>query len=99
MLRVDPKPRGQRPVELRNLAIKAAHARSRERFLALYEITQGSNATRVATRIGRHPHIVMEWRHRYNAGGPDAISYRRTGARVAARSAAAQDLLSNPTTA
>src|SRR3954466_14956954 len=94
MLRVDHKRWGQRPEDLRNLAVKAPHARSRERFLALYEITQGSNATRVATRIGRHPHNVMEWVHRYNAGGPDAISYRRTGGRVAAPSAAAQDLLS-----
>jgi len=99
MLRVDHKRWGQRPEDLRNLAVKAPHARSRERFLALYEITQGSNATRVATRIGRHPHNVMEWVHRYNAGGPDAISYRRTGGRVAAPSAAAQDLLSKPSTA
>src|SRR4051812_39867204 len=83
VLRVDHKRWGRRPEDLRNLAVKAPHARSRERFLALYEITQGSNATRVATRIGRHPHNVMEWVHRYNAGGPDAISYRRTGGRVA----------------
>src|SRR3954447_16763852 len=99
MLRVDHKRWGQRPEDLRNLAVKAPHARSRERFLALYEITQGSNATRVAARIGRRPHNVMEWVHRYNAGGPDAVSYRRTGGRVAVPSAAARDLLSKPSTA
>ena len=75
MLRVDHERWGQRPEDLRNLAVKAPHARSRERFLALYEITQGSNATRVATRIGRHPQDVMKWVHRYNAGGPDAVSW------------------------
>ena len=99
VLRVDHERWGQRPEDLRNLAVKAPHARSRERFLALYEITQGSNATRVATRIGRHPQDVMKWVHRYNAGGPDAVSYRRTGGRVAAPSAAARDLLSKPSTA
>jgi Homeodomain-like domain len=99
VLRVDHERWGQRPEDLRNLAVKAPHARSRERFLALYEITQGSNATRVATRIGRHPQDVMKWVHRYNAGGPDAVSYRRTGGRVVAPSAAARDLLSKPSTA
>jgi hypothetical protein len=99
VLRIDHERWGQRPEDLRNLAIKAPHARSRERFLALYEITQGSNATRVAARIGRRPHNVMEWVHRYYAGGPDAVSYRRTGGRVAAPSAAAWDLLSKPSTA
>src|SRR3954465_15954444 len=110
VLRVDHERWGQRPEDLRNLAVKAPHARSRERFLALYEITQGSNATRVATRIGRHPQDVMQWVHRYNAGGPDAVSYRRTrgpgggacrrpGGRAVAPSAAARDLLSKPSTA
>jgi transposase len=61
----------------------APHARSRERFLALYEMTTvGSSGTRVAVRIGRHPQSVMQqWVHRYNAGGPEAVSYRRTGGR------------------
>src|SRR3954467_8601622 len=100
VLRVDHERWGQRPEDLRNLAVKAPDARSRERFLALYEIAQGSNATRVATRIGRHPQDVTKWAHRYNAGGPDAVSYRRTGGRVVAPSAAAAwDLLSKPSTA
>ncbi len=79
MLRVEHEQWGQRPEDLRELAVTAPHARSRERFLALYEMTLGPSATRVAARIGRHPHSVMHWVHRYNASGPGAVSYHRTG--------------------
>ena len=65
----------------------APHARSWERFLALYEMTAvGSNVTRVAVRIGRHPQSVMQSVHLYNAGGPEAVSYQRTGGPLAPRS-------------
>ncbi len=72
---------GQSPEDLRRLAMSAPHARTRERALALYEITQGSCATRVAARTGRHPQTVMGWGHAYNAQGPDALGFRRTGGR------------------
>lgn len=81
VLRVEHEQWGQRPEDLRKLAVTAPHARSRERFLALDEITLGTSATRVAARIGRHPHSVMHWVHRYNASGPGAVSYHRTGGR------------------
>src|SRR3712207_8487054 len=61
--------------------MSAPHARTRERALALYEITQGSCATRVAARSGRHPQTIMGWVHAYNAQGPDALAFRRTGGR------------------
>jgi hypothetical protein len=82
VLRVDYERWGQRSEDLHDLAVTAPHARSRERFLALYEMTAvGSSATRVAIRIGRHPQSVMQWVHLYNAGGPEAVSYHRTGGR------------------
>jgi Homeodomain-like domain-containing protein len=82
VLRVDYERWGQGPEDLHDLAVTAPHARSRERFLALYEMAiLGSSATRVADRIGRHPQSVMQWVQRYNAGGPEAVSYRRTGGR------------------
>src|SRR5690349_24339367 len=82
VLRVDYERWGQGPEDLHDLAVTAPHARSRERFLALYEMAiMGSRATRVADRIGRHPPSVMHWVQRYNAGGPEAVSYRRTGGR------------------
>ena len=61
--------------------MSASHARSRERFLALYDIARGGCATQVAARTGRHPQTVMGWLHAYNGQGPAALAYRRTGGR------------------
>ena len=81
MLHVDCARWGGTAEDLRHVALSAAHARTRERALALYEITQGSCATRVAARTGRHPQTVMGWVHAYNAQGPDTLAFRRTGGR------------------
>ena len=67
--------------DLRGLALTAPHARSRERFLALYDIAQGTSATYVAACTGHHLQTVMGWPHRYSEHGPDAPPYQRTGAR------------------
>ena len=72
---------GQTPEDLRQLATSAPHRRTRERFLALYEIAADSCATQVASRTRRHPPTVMEWVHLYNTAGPEALAYRRTGGR------------------
>ena len=61
MLRVEFARWDQTPADLRELAMSASHLRTRERFLALYEITQESCATRVAERTHRHPQTVLEW--------------------------------------
>src|SRR3954447_14841312 len=81
MLRVDHARWGQAPADLRELAMSAPHRRTRERFLALYEITQENCATRIAERTHRHPQTVMEWLHLDNTRGPEALAYRRTGGR------------------
>jgi hypothetical protein len=81
VLRVDHERWGQTGEDLRDLALRAPHARSRERFLALHEIARGGCASEVAGRTGRHPQTVMGWLHRYNEGGPEAVQYRRTGGR------------------
>ena len=81
MLRVDYARWGQSPQDLRSLALSASHARTRERALALFEITQGRCATRLAEHTGRHPQTVMGWVHAYNAQGPDALAFCRTGGR------------------
>src|SRR3954447_700422 len=70
---------GQTPEDLRHLALSAPHARTRERALALFEITQGRCATRVAARTGRHPQTVLGWVHACNAHGPNALALRRPG--------------------
>ena len=81
MLRVDYARWGQTPEDLRHLAVSAPHARTRERALALFDITQHSCATQVAMRTGRRAHTVMDWVHASNQGGPDALAFRRTGGR------------------
>jgi hypothetical protein len=81
MLHVDHDRWGQSAADLRDLAVRASHARSRERFLALHEIVQGRCATEVAERTGRRPQTVMDWLHRYNNHGPAALLYRRSGGR------------------
>jgi Homeodomain-like domain len=72
---------GQTAADLRGLALSAAHAGSRERFLALHEIVQGRCATEVAERSGRQPQTVMDWLHRYTTHGPAALIYRRSDGR------------------
>ena len=71
----------QTPDNLRQRATCAAYQRTRERFLALYEIPQAPRATQVAKRTGRHPQAVMEWLHLDNERGPEATAYQRTGGR------------------
>ena len=77
VLRVDCARWGQTPEDLRHLALSAPHARTRERALALFDITQHSCATQVAVRTGRRAHTVMDWVHAYNAEGPDALTFGR----------------------
>ncbi len=81
MIRVDCARWGQTPEDLRHLALSAPHARTRERVLALFDITQRSCATQGALRTGRRAHTVLGWVHAYNQGGPDALAFRRTGGR------------------
>jgi hypothetical protein len=68
MLRVDYGRWGQTVEDLRQLATRAPHPRTRERFLALDEIAEESCATRVASRTRRHPQTVMAWVHLETVG-------------------------------
>lgn len=64
---------------LREQALRAEHPRTRERFMALYEIVQGNNATQIGMKTSRNPQTVMRWVHQYNELGPEAMRYRRSG--------------------
>src|ERR671926_10208 len=90
MLRVDFDRWGQTPEDLRQLATSAAHRRTRERFLALYEVTQASCATRVAARTRRHP--LPRDRGRPRRGRPRRPARRGGGAASRGRPGAALDL-------
>ena len=82
MVRVEMGKWKQTLEDLRRAALHAPHARTRERFQALYLIASGAyNSTTCAAHIGRHDETVLAWVHRYNEHGPEALSYRRTGGR------------------
>jgi len=79
VLKPKPEKWNQSREEVRRLSIESEHRRTRERFLALFEILEVSNATKVALKSGRCSHTVREWVQNYNKLGPDALIYRRTG--------------------
>ena len=80
MVRVEMQKWGQDLEDLRRLALRASHPRTRERFLALSLIADGThNATTWAAQFGRQDDTVLKWVHDYNTRGPDALTYRRTG--------------------
>ena len=59
MLRVDWERWHQTVHMLREQALKAGHARTRERFMALYEICRGKSATQIGLARKRNPQTVM----------------------------------------
>jgi Homeodomain-like domain len=82
LVRLDLQKWGQSLADLRRLALHAPHPRTRERFLALSLIADGThNATTWATRFGRQDDTVLCWVHRYNREGPEGLTYPRTGSR------------------
>lgn len=79
MLAINYEKWGQSPEFLRNLALNSEHPRTRERFLALFEISQGKNATQISRETGRNHQTVMGWVHSYNEWGHESLLYRHTG--------------------
>ena len=67
--------------DLRTLALTATHCRTRERFLALYDVACGTNVSQLATQCGRSDDSLFRWLHAYNERGPDALVFRHTGGR------------------
>ena len=75
MIRVELQKWGQSLEDLRSLALRADHPRTRERFLALSQIADGThNATTWAARFSRQDETVLGWLHTYNTKGPDALT-------------------------
>ncbi|MGI9277148.1 MAG: helix-turn-helix domain-containing protein [Endozoicomonas sp.] len=81
VLKVSPLQWNQTADCLLQQAIHATHARTRERFSALYQVAQGASATSVAKQLGRRLDTVTHWIHLYHSKGPEAMIYKRTGGR------------------
>jgi hypothetical protein len=58
MLKVDVEKWGQSAEQLRQFALNAAHPRSRERLMALYEICNEKNASQIGRASQRNPQTV-----------------------------------------
>ena len=69
----------QTPECLLAQSIQASHARTRERFSALYQVVKGCSPVAVAKGLGRRHDTVTGWINKYNRNGPDSMTYRRTG--------------------
>lgn len=82
MLKVDCARWNQSRELLREEALAAQHPRTRERLMALYEISEGKSATVVGKQTKRNPQTVMSWVHRYNREGTTALLYQHSGGRT-----------------
>lgn len=72
----------QNAEDIRRLSIEADHARSRERYQALYQVgSQQCNSSEWAKATGRQKQTVLQWLHSYNEQGPDSLIYQYTGGR------------------
>jgi hypothetical protein len=80
VLHVDPGKWQQTIGDLLRLARDSGHPRTRERFLALYQVATGQwSASGWAEETERRRSTVLGWVETYNERGPEAIVYRRTG--------------------
>jgi len=79
MLKVECDRWNESASDLREEALRAKHIRTRERLMALYEICNGKSATKVGQQTARNPQTIMDWVHRYNRSGKEALLYKRTG--------------------
>jgi SLT domain-containing protein len=80
MLRIEHEKWNECPADLRDRAVTSEHPRTRERFMALYEIASGrTNATHWAAENARHFQSVQSWIHAYNERGPEGVAFRHAG--------------------
>ena len=82
MLQVNYQNWGEDPQYLRDLGLNSPHIRTRERFLALYDIAMGKNAAQISKETGRRHQTVISWVHKYNEKGSDSLFYKRSGGRL-----------------
>ncbi len=82
MLQVNYQNWEEDPQYLRDLGLNSPHIRTRERFLALYDIAMGKNAAQISKETGRHHQTVISWVHKYNQEGSKSLFYTRSGGRL-----------------
>ena len=64
---------------LRERVYRSATARERERWHALWLLTQGWTAGQAAAALGRNPHTVGAWLARFGRDGPGGLTFTHSG--------------------
>lgn len=67
---------------LRKLAARAVDAKAARRLLAIALVLEGTSRTDAALAAGMDRQTLRDWVHRYNAGGPEALSNRQAPGRA-----------------
>lgn len=63
----------------RDQMYRAPTARERERWHAVWLVSQGWSAARVAHALGRDPHTIGAWLDAFRSHGPEGLVFAQTG--------------------
>lgn len=63
----------------RDQMYRAATARERERWHAIWLVSQGWSAARVSRALGRDPHTIGTWLDSFRTHGPAGIVFEQSG--------------------
>jgi transposase len=67
------------PKDVREQVYRAATPRERERWLALWLLTQGWSAAQVSKALGRDDHTIADWLEDFRQRGPAGLAFEQTG--------------------
>jgi transposase len=65
--------------QVRDRMYRAPTPRERERWHAVWLVTRGWSAIRVAEALERDAHTIGEWLDRFRASGPAGLTFEQTG--------------------
>ena len=70
---------GLEPAIARDQMYRAPTARERERWHAIWLLSQGWSQARVARALGRDAHTIGDWVQSFRTHGPAGIVFEQTG--------------------
>src|SRR5688500_12145109 len=65
--------------QVRDQMYRAPTARERERWHAIWLVSQGWSAAKVARALGRDPHTIGAWLDTFRTHGPAGIAFEQSG--------------------
>lgn len=65
--------------QVRDQVYRATTPRERERWHALWLLTQGWSAVQVAEALGRDAHTIGEWAEHFSQEGPAGLAFEQSG--------------------